>query len=126
MGNQECQARVEVVARVSPALELMGRATHTPTIVMEGTGTATLLVPATMTLGRGIPSTTVVLRAPRGQVECPTPLTPTRTRATPTPITSNHQPEPGLLQHQVQVICRSCCCQEACSAVLLHNSYFVN
>merc|ERR1712192_330971 len=90
-------------------------------------------------------------RAPRGQVECPTPLTPTRTRATPTPsssnprglveyptqlipirtratptpITSNHQPEPGLLQHQVQVICRSCCCQEACSAVLLHNSYFV-
>ena len=69
-----------------------------------GSGTATLPVPATMTLGRDILSTTgdlpatffsfmvllaVAPRAPRGLVGCPTRLTPTRTRATPPPSTSN-------------------------------------
>ena len=63
------------------------------------------MVPNSMTLGRGILSTkgdqqptmffqfmvllAVAPRAPRGLVECPTRPTPTRTRATPPPSTSN-------------------------------------
>merc|ERR1712203_850255 len=79
----------EVVGRVLPALGLMVRATPTPTIVTGVTDTATILVPATMTLERATLSTTVAPRAPRGLGECPTQPTPTKTRATPTPSTSN-------------------------------------
>ena len=87
-----------------PALEPIGRVTPTPTTVMGATGTATRLVPATMTLGRATLSTAgellivlsviygslaVVPRAPSRLVECPTPPTQTTTRAIPPPSTSN-------------------------------------
>ena len=82
------------------------RLASTGSILSFNPGTPTLLVPNSTTLGRDTLSSrgavqfsfltifmafllAVAPRALRGLEECPTPPTPTRTRATPPPSTSN-------------------------------------